>query len=245
LQPTSEQDNNKRNSNPVAMAGRPPPRYTSAAVPAAQQKIALFSTPTERRKLDDLSELYSTLRTTEKLEYAFARDAIRGPDEYTEACQRLIAQFKTTERALRQDGTVSDVQAFIAKYNIDCPRAVERLVSVGVPATTMHGMSSGTKARSELFLSAEATQLFITTMDAVKLNQRAVDELQPLLQDLVGTLNRAESLVPGFQQKPLHDWLVKLNAMRAVDELDANDLRQLSFDLENSYNDFMKRLRHE
>jgi len=225
----------------------PPPRYplASAAPSSAQHKIALHTTPTERRKLDDLSELYSLLRTSEKLEWAFARDAV-APDEYTEACMRLIAQYKSTERALQADGTMGDVREFIAKYNVDCPRAVERLITVGVPATTMHGLStSGSSSKSHVLLSAEVTQMFITTMDAVNLNRRAVDEVQPLIGDLVSALNRAEVLVPGFNKKPLQDWLVTLNAMRAADELDDGQLRQLAFDLDASYSEFMKRLKHE
>ena len=61
----------------------------------------------------------------------------------------------------------------------------------------------------------------------------------------MGTLSRAESLVPGFDKKSLENWLVLLNSRRAVDELDDNEMRQLSYDLDGSYNDFMKRLKHE
>ena len=87
--------------------------------------------------------------------------------------------------------------------------------------------------------------MYITAMDAVRLDRRAVDEIQPLIQDLIGSLNRADVLVPGMEKKSLQDWLMLLNSMRAADELSDEQLRQLSFDLETSYTEFMKRLKHE
>jgi ESCRT-I complex subunit VPS28 len=225
----------------------PPPRYPGAAA-GPQQKVVLFTTPTERRKFDDLSELYATIRTTEKLEFAFARDAIHNPEEYTEACRKLIAQFKTTERALQQDGTISDVAAFMRKYNVDCPRAVERLVSVGLPATMVHGLmptSSSSKANNNGLVSAKVTAQFLTAMDALKLDLKARDQLQPLLQDLFSELSKAEALVPGFDKRTLQTWLETLNGMRASDELDGDQIRQLLFDIERSYEEFMRRLNQD
>lgn len=72
-----------------------------------------------------------------------------------------------------------------------------------------------------------------------------MDQIQPLIQDLVRALNRAEVLVPGFEREPLQKWLVQLNSMRAVEELDDDQVRQLSFDLDSSFNNFMKRLKGE
>lgn len=39
------------------------------------------------------ADLYAIIKTTEKLERAYVRDAI-SPQEYEQACDRLIAQFK-------------------------------------------------------------------------------------------------------------------------------------------------------
>ena len=39
---------------------------------------------------------------------------------------------------------------------------------------------------------SDVTSLFITTMDAVKLNQCAVDEIQPLIHDLLKVLNESD-----------------------------------------------------
>jgi ESCRT-I complex subunit VPS28 len=131
-------------------------------------KISLWATPQQRRMAEDQAELFAILRATEKLEFAYARDAIDS-DEYTEACQRLITQFKATEKALRQDGTITDTQTFVTKYGLDCPRAVERLLTSGVPATVLHGGSGATRSTNEVVLSAEVTSAFITCMDTARM----------------------------------------------------------------------------
>ena len=207
-------------------------------------KVSLWSTPQQRRQMEDLAELYAIIRTTEKLELAYARDAIAS-DAYTEACQRLLTQFKTTERALRTDGTIRDAAAFMDDYHLDCPRAAERLLTSGVPATIMDGGSGGGATKGDALLAAEATSVFITTMDTVKLNQRAVDALQPVVQDLVRVLNKCDALVPGFNRAPLQKWLAQLNALRAADELDDDQMRQLTLDLDNCFHSFMEVLRRD
>lgn len=207
--------------------------------------------------MDDLADLYGILKTMERLEKAYVRDLI-PPEEYTTACQNLISQFKTTERALLRDRLIESVDAFITAYEVDAPLARERLLVIGVPATIYHGggmasnsnkdsssSAGGSGGNAAATIAADATSLFITTSDAVKLNQRAVDQIQPLIQDLVRALNRAEVLVPGFEREPLQKWLVLLNSMRAVEELDDDQVRQLSFDLDSSFNNFMKRLKGE
>lgn len=65
---------------------------------------------------------------------------------------------------------------------MDCPRAVERLLRLGVPATVLNPIQDD---RGEALKVAEAVQNFITAMDGVKLGQRAVDEIQPLISDIV------------------------------------------------------------
>ena len=83
-------------------------------------------------------------------------------------------------------------------------------------------------------------------MDAVKLEQRAVDELQPLLSDLMDALTRLPDIPDDFE--PNHRvsrWLRKLNSMRAVDEIDEDDARQLYHDLDLSYAEFTRYLKRK
>ncbi len=63
-----------------------------------------------------------------------------------------------------------------------CSRASERLLRAGVPATVIHRSFDD---RGVAVSVAEAVSCFITAMDGLKLNLRAVDEIQPLLSDLM------------------------------------------------------------
>jgi len=201
-------------------------------------EVKLYGSTRERRKYDDLADLYALIKTTEKLEKAFARDAIK-PEDYDRACLRLISQFKASEAALQEDGTIKTADEFMRDYKMDCPRARERLLRCGVPATTLN--STDTAASERALRVAECVQHFITAMDALKLEQRAVDEVQPLVADLVTSLGRVSA--SGQQGKKLADWLLQLNAMRAAEEISEDQARQLSFDLDAAYSEFHRSLR--
>lgn len=113
---------------------------------------------------------------------------------------------------------------------MDCPRAVERLLRLGVPATVINPMQDD---RGEAIKVAETVQYFITAMDGVRwvsssscvlrahpsiyllifrthrLEQRAVDELQPMVSDIVASLNRVPQLPSDFAAtKKLQEWWV-------------------------------------
>jgi hypothetical protein len=76
-------------------------------------------------------------------------------------------------------------------------------------------------------------------------DQVAVDFVQPVLQDLVRTLNKADAIAPGFDRSPLQKWLGELNKLRAVDLLTDEQRRQLILDLDNGFQQFMQALRRE
>ena len=85
---------------------------------------------------------------------------------------------------------------------------------------------------------------FITAMDSVSLDQRAVDELQPLLSDLNDALFRLPDTPENFEPNlKVNSWLQKLNAMRAVDELGDEEARQLKHDLDSAYTEFTRYLK--
>ncbi|ETV81813.1 hypothetical protein H257_05384 [Aphanomyces astaci] len=198
--------------------------------------VKLFESAKDRRMYEDMSDLYAIIKTTEHLETAYVRDAI-SPDEYTEACTKLISQYKTAETALRNAGHLVSIDAFLSHYRLDCPRAVERLVRLGVPATVVHNTTSTSVDAVNV---AQTVQHFITLSDALKMNIRAVDEVQPLLSESMGSLTKVKGLPPTFDGlMKLEQWLRVLNAMRASDELDEDQTRQLSFDLEQAYTGFM------
>jgi ESCRT-I complex subunit VPS28 len=81
-------------------------------------------------------------------------------------------------------------------------------------------------------------------MDAVKLEQRAVDELQPLLSDLMDVLTRVPDTPNDFEpNRKVQKWLQKLNSMRAVEEIGEDDSRQLYMDLDAAYTEFTRYLK--
>lgn len=68
-------------------------------------------------------------------------------------------------------------------------------------------------------------------------------QLQPDLRDLYETMNRLNLVPQEFEGKVrVKQWLDTMMAMRASDELNESQVRQLIFDLEQSYNAFNKLL---
>mmetsp|Transcript_17750 Transcript_17750/g.25053 ORF Transcript_17750/g.25053 Transcript_17750/m.25053 type:complete len:225 (-) Transcript_17750:526-1200(-) len=206
----------------------------------SQQEIRLFESSKERVTYDNLADLYTIVLATEHLERAYARDAITQK-EYTTECHKLLSQFRLAEKAAL--GKNMTIETFMQIYQMDCPRAVERLLKMGTPE---HVKSSTDDGNHVAVTVAETVQFFITTMDAVRLEQKAVDELQPLLSELMDALTRFPDTPGDFEpMKTIEGWLKKLNSMRAIDEIDDDDARQLCHDLESAYAEFTRYLKRE
>jgi ESCRT-I complex subunit VPS28 len=172
------------------------------------------------------------------------RDAVPAA-EYEAAAERLIAQFRTLFETLRSD--VPDVAAFMAAHGVQCPMAVKRLIYSGLPATVEHGAGGpgrgGDRERGGAVAVAGAVQAFITAMDSLRLNMVAADQVHPLLTELAAALGRVGTLPPDWGGRArVRRWVAKVHAMPAAAELPPDDVRQLLFDLESSYNDFMATL---
>jgi len=203
-----------------------------------QTEIELYQTSKERESYDNMSDLYAIIMATESLERAYARDAITQ-QEYTTECNKLISQFRLAEKAAL--GRNMTTETFMELYQMNCPRAVERLLNMGVPEQIR---SSNNDGHHVAVTVAETVQHFITTMDAVKLEQRAVDELQPLLSDLMDALTRLPETPNDFDSNRLVEkWLKQLNSMRAVENIDEADARQLYLDLDTAYAEFNRYLK--
>eukprot|EP00548_Thalassiothrix_antarctica_P013100 CAMPEP_0194169198 /NCGR_PEP_ID=MMETSP0154-20130528/3854_1 /TAXON_ID=1049557 /ORGANISM="Thalassiothrix antarctica, Strain L6-D1" /LENGTH=212 /DNA_ID=CAMNT_0038880453 /DNA_START=54 /DNA_END=692 /DNA_ORIENTATION=- len=202
-----------------------------------EQDIELYSNSRERQQYDEQANLFAIIMATEHLERAYARDDI-SRDEYTTECNKLISQFRLAEKAALKGMTT---ETFMQLYQMDCPRANERLLKMGVPEP-MKGANAD--AGGVAVTVAEVVQHFITTMDAVKLEQRAVDELQPLLSDLMEALTRLPETPNDFDpNRKIQNWLQKLNSMRAVEQIDEDDARQLYYDLDSAYAEFTRYLK--
>uniref|UniRef100_A0A7S1T3J6 Vacuolar protein sorting-associated protein 28 homolog n=1 Tax=Tetraselmis chuii TaxID=63592 RepID=A0A7S1T3J6_9CHLO len=204
-------------------------------------EVKLWQNKRERENLDNLADLFAILKTTEKLERAYVRDAISAR-EYEPACNKLIAQFKTLYGSIKY--MVPDVNQFMAQYNMQCPMAAQRLLHSGIPATYEHGKPDEEGGSQGNAVSVASTvQYFITTMDTLKLNMIAVDQVYPLLSDLVQSLHKVKQLPPDFEGKQkTKEWLSKLHAMPASQDLGEDEVRQLLFDLETAYTAFIHAL---
>lgn len=214
------------------------------------EEVELYRSSKERQAYDDQATLYAIILATEHLERAYARDAITQK-EYTTECNKLISQFRLAEKAaLKQTtgatGTISTTEQFMQIYQMDCPRATERLLKMGVPEPIKGSGDGEMGVHTVAVTVAETVQAFITLMDAIKLEQRAVDELQPLMSELMDCLTRLPETPNDFEPNhKVQKWLQKLNALRAVDEIDDEDSRQMYHDLDSAYAEFTRHLKRK
>eukprot|EP00187_Rhodella_violacea_P003238 CAMPEP_0174893534 /NCGR_PEP_ID=MMETSP0167-20121228/8359_1 /TAXON_ID=38298 /ORGANISM="Rhodella maculata, Strain CCMP736" /LENGTH=319 /DNA_ID=CAMNT_0016132365 /DNA_START=39 /DNA_END=999 /DNA_ORIENTATION=+ len=213
--------------------------FSTAPRPPAR-KLKLYDSHRERTDLSTMADLFALIKATEALEAAWRRGTV--PDDvYTKECWSLINQFRATKDSLVS--VVPDPLRFMEEYNMSAPSARRRLFEVGIPATVEHGSGGGgvvgEKKERESKMIAQAVAGFITAMDSLRLNMNAVDQIQPLVTDILTTLNKLDVVRPDFEGKvKLKTWLATLNQMRASDVLSDDQVRQLLMDLDNSYNAF-------
>lgn len=208
-------------------------------------EIELYESSKERKDYDNKGDLYTIITAAEHLERAYAQDAIPH-GKYADECNKLLSQFKIAEKAAlgRKNGGGGGsmtIETFMRVYQMDCPLASHRLLVMGVPEPVKNSDGGNKPVAANV---AETVSLFITTMDAVKLDQRAVDEIQPYLSDLMNSLVQLPDTPNDFgPNHKVQKWLEKLNAMRAVDMIDEDDGRQLYHDLDSAYTEFTRYLR--
>lgn len=220
------------------------------------EEVKLYTTNSQRELYESLAELFSIITTLEHLEKAFIRDTIAA-SAYTPTCQRLLSQYRTLLSNPTVSNAFGSLEEFKKTYSVDCPSATRRL-ETGLPATIEHpgggaetGHASspapdgngvraggGTSAK----LAAEATQHFITFMDALRLNFRAKDELHPLLANVITSVDAVTGGGDFEGRKDIVRWLIRLNAMKAGDEITEDESRQCLFDIEGAYNAFYQNL---
>ncbi len=80
------------------------------------------------------------------------------------------------------------------KYRMDCPAAMERIKEDR--PITIKGDDGNT---SECI--AQVVSLFITVMDKLRLDMKAVDEIEPELRELSETMNKMSLLAEDFEGK--------------------------------------------
>ncbi|KAI1713567.1 VPS28 protein domain-containing protein [Ditylenchus destructor] len=200
--------------------------------PALMQEVRIYENSTERERLDNMSELYAVLNSLECLEKVFSRDYIQ-PKEYTAECSKLLVQYKITLKLIEG----ANIEEFVKKYRIQCPAALER-IREDRPITVRDDKGNALKC------IADIVELFITFLDQLKLNIRAVDELFPNLTELYISMSAMSSLPDNFDAKlNVKSWHDKLKGMSASEEISDEMARQMIFEMETAYNSFTRFLR--
>lgn len=93
------------------------------------------------------------------------------------------------------------VDEFVAKYQMTCPAALER-IREGHPVIVR-------KKENTPKLIKDVVETFITYIDQLKLNVRAVDDLQPSLNDLYLSISAFPALPDDADSKvKVKKWLV-------------------------------------
>ncbi|KAK0391858.1 hypothetical protein NLU13_1357 [Sarocladium strictum] len=224
------------------------PNTNLSATINLDEEVKLTKTRAERDLQDSLAELFSIIVTLDELEKAFLKDAVPEA-EYTEICERSLRQYK----ALLADETISKafqgLDEFKAKFDLEVPRATERL-RVGMPSTTVTASSNAPASTPAAFnatsntsgvLILEATQDFITFLDAVRLGLLSKDQLHPLLSEVIQSVNKVADTDFDNRGK-IVQWLITLNQMKATENLSEEQARELEMDINQAYQGFRRTL---
>lgn len=202
--------------------------------PELYEEVKLFRNAREREKYDNMADLFAIISTLQQLEKAYIRDCIT-PQEYTAACSKYLVQYKVAFKQVQCDEFPS-VDAFVKKFRLDCPAALER-IREDRPITIKDDKGNTSKC------IAEIVSLFITIMDKLRLKFNTMDALHFDVKDLVDNMNRLSLIPKDFEAKAkVEGWMCTLNEMQASEELSESQVRQFLFDLESAYADFTKLL---
>ncbi|ELU06418.1 hypothetical protein CAPTEDRAFT_155234 [Capitella teleta] len=198
--------------------------------PELMEEVKLYRSARERENYDNIADLYAVVNTLQCLEKAYIKDSVT-PKEYTAACSKLLVQYKAAFKQVQGEEFPS-IEAFVKKCRLDCPAALER-IKEDRPITIKDDKGNTSKC------IADIVSLFITIMDKLRLEIRAMDEIHPDMRELMETMNRLSLLPADFEGKvKVRQWLDTLGSMQASDELTDVQVRQMLFDLESAYGSF-------
>jgi len=90
-------------------------------------------------------------------------------------------------------------------------------------------------------LILEATESFITFLDALRLGLLAKDQLHPLLTEVIQSVNKVSDR--DFENRgKIVQWLITLNQMKATEVLSEDQARELELDINSAYLGFKNTL---
>eukprot|EP00835_Amoeboradix_gromovi_P001875 NODE_95_length_21460_cov_0.300220.p14 type:complete len:179 gc:universal NODE_95_length_21460_cov_0.300220:14979-14443(-) len=174
-----------------------------------------------KKELELHADIYSLLLRLDYIEKAFIRDSL-SQEEYDTWCPKLISQFRTAINLIDMD-----FNEYYTKYDLNFGAAKQRI---------NEGVASQIPSSSSKMV-AEIVQSFITLMDACKLGMTSIDQLSPLLSDVVTGSKKLDRNYP-----KLIEWYSLFSTKKASDSLNDEQIRQFVFDLESAYSLFVHQL---
>ena len=93
------------------------PTVASYSFANSQQEVRLAENAAERDLYESLAELYSIIVTLDALEKAYLRDSIQEI-EYTETCDRLLRQYRSTLADESVEAAFGDLERFKREWNV-------------------------------------------------------------------------------------------------------------------------------
>ncbi|CUT99238.1 Vacuolar protein sorting associated protein [Echinococcus multilocularis] len=188
------------------------------------EEVQLWKTPSEREKIRNLAEVYALINTLQFLQKAYIKDCIKE-QEYATSCRKLLSQFKGAFSLVKSEFLT--VESFVEKYKMDCPGAL-KVINEGL-----------TIEDRDKKLLIRCTELFITTIDRLNMDQLAKDQIQPDIRNLWECMHGLSFIPSDFDgKKRIKHWLDVMEPMDASEELSPTQGRQLLFDMETSFDKF-------
>eukprot|EP01060_Flectonema_neradi_P006705 TRINITY_DN14590_c0_g1_i1.p1 TRINITY_DN14590_c0_g1~~TRINITY_DN14590_c0_g1_i1.p1 ORF type:complete len:207 (+),score=35.77 TRINITY_DN14590_c0_g1_i1:36-656(+) len=201
------------------------------------ERVKLYESNEERERYDNRADLFSIIVALERVDTAYIRDHMAA-DEYTTLCQSLLCKCKASYTNLGIG--IEGLDAFMAEYQLSqgAKSAVLGRIKSGVPMTKEHGTGGTSSENGRLIL--EAGQHMIACTDALKMGHSSADVLHPIISDIVATVVKLFPNLPELES--LRTWLRDINRLKAAEELDTNQTRQLQYDIECAYGALHKKL---
>lgn len=195
------------------------------------EEVKLFRLPSERERFDNMADCYSLINTIQQLEKAYIKDAVTSK-EYTAACSKLLTQYKAAFKQIDKEFGTPD--QFLKKYRLECRAALDRIRDDR--PITIKDDKGNTHA-----CIAEIVSSFITICDRLRMGQKSMDDLLPDLRELHETILRLTILPPTYEgSKRVKTWIDKMSTMNASDQLDDDQARQMTYEMDTSLNEFNK-----
>ncbi|KAI9290893.1 vacuolar sorting-associated protein [Neoconidiobolus thromboides FSU 785] len=195
--------------------------------------IKLYNNSKERGEILNLANLHSIIIAMELLEKGYSSGIIE-PEEYTEECNLLIAQYKVALTSVSKK--MPNLDTFLKTYQFEAPLAKFRFQE-GYPATLL--LAKNENNNSVVKKTLFAGEKFITVIDSLELGYNQPSQLFPELSALAQTINSLALESNGIQnfdgKDKIFDWLRVINSMKANQELTEDEIHNFKFDIDKAY----------